>query len=336
MRPRRYKILKIQNFALDVGGGGQDRLPDVTPCVGLEVRVTSFARPTQAVVPSPFRVRADTLVLLAAGLLFVGAGTLKLVTPSVGTFDELPRAVGVIEALFGFWLVSGIGKRWSLPTCVVLFTGLAAYHAWKMYRGDTAPCGCFGAAANLSHGFLALVCVSGAGACVSVTRPLNERFSRMRLPAFAVQACFLVLSGWTLVGAIQGAAAAAPPRSWAQDALDQIPEAQRSLLRRGAWRVIFIDPACDKCQAVLAETASAYLTGAASERLLLVITGSNADAGDPLLSIVDAEVVSLASYTPPCLPTVLVLGDAQLQHTSCGGSASLPPQVHPHPQPVGL
>lgn len=298
--------------------------------------MTSFARPTQSVVPSPFRVRADTLVVLAAGLLFVGAGTLKLVTPSLGTFDELPGAVGVVEALFGFWLVSGIGKRWSLPACVVLFTGLAAYHTWKMYRGDTAPCGCFGAAANLSHGFLALVCVSASGACLSVTRPLNERFSRMRLPAFAVQACFLVLSGWTLVGAIQGAAAAAPPRSWAQDALDQIPEPERSLLRRGAWRVIFIDPACDKCQAVLAETASTYRTGAASERLLLVITGSNADAGDPLLSIVDAEVVSLASYTPPCLPTVLVLGDAQLQHTSCGGSASLPPQVHPHPQPVGL
>lgn len=286
--------------------------------------MTSFARPTQSVVPSPFCVRADTLVLLAAGLLFVGAGTLKLVTPSVGTVDELPRAVGIVEALFGCWLVSGVGKRWSLPTCVVLFTGLAAFHAWKMYRGDTAPCGCFGARANLSHGFLALLCVWASVACLTVTHSFNERFGRMRLPAFAVQACFLMLSGWTLVGAIQGAAAAVPPRSWAQDALDQIPEPQRSLLRRGAWRVIFIDPACDKCQALLAETASAYLTGAVSERLLLVLTGSNADAAERLLSIVDAEVISLASYTPPCLPTVLVVGDGQLQYTSCGGSAGLP------------
>lgn len=268
-----------------------------------------------------------TPVVITAAALFVVAGAAKFWTPSpTATLNVLPRAAGIAEVLFGGWLLSGIGRRVALFASAAIFAVFTAFHGWHLYRGDRALCDCFGAA-HLPHGLLACLCLSGSAACLLAglqrTRP-----QRVRGLKILTSVCFGALTVWVLGAAAMRAPTPPPSRGWAHAAIDRLPNAQRAVLSHGSWRVVFIDPDCDSCQALLAETEHAYLSGRIAEELLVVVQRP-VEGRAPLFSAIDADILVVPDFAPPCLPAVLVLADGVVQHTSCGGSAGLPPRSGP-------
>jgi hypothetical protein len=151
------------------------------------------------------------------------------------------------------------------------------------------------------------------------------------LPVLAVRLGFCASAAWVFgVAAAQAGAPLPPAPSWAQRVIDGLPEPHRSLVSHGSWRVIVIDPSCDTCQRVVTETESGYASGEASERLLLVLTGADPDAGRRFLPLVEKEVLQMPAFVPPCLPALVVLQDGIVTHGSCRGSPTWPPQSDLH------
>lgn len=263
-------------------------------------------------------------VVTTAATLFIVAGIAKITSPSAGGLDGLPRALGAAEVAFGCWLLSGIGRRAALLVCSALLGAFAAYHVLQSLNGSDAPCGCFGAA-NLSHELLAALCASASAACLLVASS-QVSVRRRALLDFLVKPAFCIIAVWTLSRAAVQSAVAHPPRGWDHEAIQRLPEPQRSQLAHGSWRVVFVDPMCDTCQRFLAETEAAYVSGGnTSEQLLLVFVGRDREGGESVGFNVDSHLVR-SDYMPRCLPAVIVLRDGILRQSNChSGAVQSPP-----------
>lgn len=271
------------------------------------------------------RQAGATFIAVTAAAVFIAAGAAKLWNPSAAGLDGVPRALGAAEVLLGCWLVSGVARRVALLACGGIFATFAVYHVWELMRGDAEGCACFGTA-RPSHAWLSALCSAGSVACLLASRrgPVSGRLFET-----PIRLAFCATAVWTLATVAIDKAAVARPRSWADDAIARLPEAQRAQLRQGLWRVLFIDPSCESCQRLLAETESIYLQGLASERVLLVLTGNNAHGGTGLLASVGAEVLALPEYTPRCLPAVVFVENGSSRTLTCGGSQL--PSAHSSP-----
>lgn len=120
------------------------------------------------------------LLHLGAGLLAV-AGTAKLAAPSgttqVLSAADLPASPVVVRVLGLTELVVGVATilvgGWMFPAVVALFyAGFSGFVAVRLRAGDTAGCGCFGAATSpLTPGHLVFNAAATVGAVFFVAAP---------------------------------------------------------------------------------------------------------------------------------------------------------------------